>query len=72
MSLPESPWKSLALVSIIATHLVILLLIGVWVGNRVDAFFQTSPWFMVLGLFIGLGAGVLGIIPIIKKFLGGK
>lgn len=67
---PASPWKALSLVSIIGVDLAVCTTIGVWVGRKVDMYFDTAPWLMIVGLFLGMGAGVLSIIVIIKRFLG--
>jgi ATP synthase protein I len=67
---PESPWKALSLVSLIGADLAGCTIIGIWIGQKLDMYFHTDPWWMVVGLFIGLASGLLTIIPIIKRFLG--
>lgn len=66
----ESPWKALSLVSIIGVNLAVSTLVGVWIGKKLDMYFDTVPWLMVGGLLIGLGIGFMSIFPIIKRFLG--
>lgn len=70
MSRPESPWKALSLVSIIGIDLAVCTMIGYWLGNKLDNWSGLSPWGSISGVFIGLTAGVLSIIPVIKKYLG--
>jgi ATP synthase protein I len=70
MNNSNSPWKALSLVSIIGLDLAVSTLISVWLGNKVDHYLGTSPWFVIIGIFIGITFGILMIIPIIKKFLG--
>jgi ATP synthase protein I len=67
---PESPWKALSLVSIIGADLAVCTLIGVWIGNKLDMYFTTAPWLMIVGVLLGIGAGMMTIIPIVKRFLG--
>lgn len=67
---PESPWRALSLVSLIGADLAVCTLIGVWIGQKVDMHFDTAPWWMVVGLFLGIGTGLVTIVPIIKRFLG--
>jgi ATP synthase protein I len=67
---PVSPWKALSLVSIIGVNIAVSTLAGVWIGNKVDMYFNTSPWWMIGCLFLGMGSGFMSIIPIIKRFLG--
>lgn len=66
----ESPWKALSLVSIIGVNLAVSTLVGVWIGKKLDMYFDTVPWLMVGGLLLGLGIGFMSIFPIIKRFLG--
>jgi ATP synthase protein I len=66
----DSPWKALSLVSIIGVNLAVGTLVGIWIGKRMDMYFDTVPWLMVGGLLLGLGAGFMSIFPIIKRFLG--
>lgn len=66
----ESPWKALSLVSIIGVNLAVSTLVGVWIGKKLDMYFDTVPWLMVGGLLLGLGIGFMSILPIIKRFLG--
>jgi len=67
---PESPWKAVTLVSVIGMDIVLCVLLGVWLGRKLDAYFGTGPLLMVVGVFVGIAAGVLIIIPIIRRFLG--
>jgi ATP synthase protein I len=67
---PASPWKALSLVGLIGTDLAVCTLIGVWIGQKVDMYFDTAPWWMIVFLFLGIGTGLVTIVPMIKRFLG--
>ena len=69
MSDPQSPWKALSLVTVIGMDIVICTMAGVWLGRRADQYFDIAPWGMVAGVVVGMGAGVIVIIPFIKKLL---
>ena len=65
-----SPWKALSLVTIIGIDIAACTLIGYWLGSKVDAWLEISPFGLIAGVFIGLAGGVLSIIPVVKKYLG--
>lgn len=64
-----SPWKALSIVSIIGIDLAVCTILGYWLGSRVDRWLGTEPVWLIAGVFAGLGAGVLSIIPMVKKYL---
>jgi len=66
----DSPWKALSLVSIIGIDIALCTSLGVWLGRKADLYFHTSPILMIVGLFIGLGIGIMMIVPLMKKYLG--
>lgn len=70
MSRPQSPWKALSLVSIISIDLAVLTIIGYWLGHKLDLWLNIGPWGTIAGVFLGLVAGILSIIPVIKKYVG--
>jgi ATP synthase protein I len=69
VSNPQSPWKALSLVTVIGMDIVICIMAGVWLGRKADQYFGMAPWGMVAGVMIGIGVGVIIIIPLIKKLL---
>jgi len=66
----KSPWRALAVVGVIGVNLAIFLLIGLWVGKKVDAYFHTSPIFMIIGMVAGIAFGIWSVIGLIKPYLG--
>jgi len=65
----ENPWHAVALVSVISIDLAVFTLIGIWLGNKLDATFTTAPLFLICGLLLGLTAGVFSVTKIVKKYL---
>lgn len=59
----------LILFSEIGVSLLITTLIGVLVGYSVDKQLGTLPVFLIVGFFIGAGAGTLMIVRLVSRFL---
>lgn len=64
-----TPFKALSVVSLIGLDIAVCTFIGYWIGNKADLWLDTAPIWGIIGVFIGLGAGILSIIPIVKKYL---
>ncbi len=65
------PLQAIALYSAILSQLVGSILIGVYTGMWLDSKIGTTPLFLVLCLFIGLGAGVTAMILSVRKYDSG-
>lgn len=65
----DSPYRALGVVSAIGTDLAMCVLGGVYLGKWIDAAAGTSPAFLIVGLFVGLGVGIYSIMLLIKKFM---
>ena len=59
----------LVLFSEIGVSLLVTTLIGVLVGYTVDKQLGTLPVFLVIGFFVGAGAGTVMIIRLVSRFL---
>jgi ATP synthase protein I len=59
----------LALFSEIGLLLLVTTLIGVLVGYWIDRQLGSIPLFILVGLFVGLGIGALGVKRLIDRFL---
>ncbi len=68
MSAP-SPFKTLTTAGLIGLDLAVCVLIGAWLGRKADGWLGTAPFLLIVGLMIGLVAGILSIIPVIRKLL---
>jgi ATP synthase protein I len=64
------PLKAMALMSAISTQLVGSILFGIFAGRWLDTKFETEPLFLVIGLLLGLAAGVYAMLRLIQHFSG--
>lgn len=65
----DNPWRAMAVVGAMSADLAVMVIIGVFVGNKLDQNFQSAPIFLIIGLVLGLLLGILSIIKLIKIFL---
>ncbi len=71
MSPPKkSPYYGLAIYSMVLSQIVGGPLIGLFIGKATDNYFSTSPLFLVIGLLLGLGAGLYGTIHYVRDLTG--
>ncbi len=64
--------KTIGLISALGTDLVVTTFAGVFLGRWLDKTFQTTPLFILLGTFVGLGAGIFGAYLLLKPYIGEK
>ncbi|MDE5414694.1 MULTISPECIES: AtpZ/AtpI family protein [Alkalihalobacterium] len=67
---PQKPYRAMALMTAITSYLVGPVLVGVLAGRWLDGYFDKSPLFMIIGLFLGLGSGIYGLIRLLGSYLG--
>lgn len=65
----ENPWKALFLVSAISIDFAVCVTAGYFIGRWLSGIAGGSPLWMLLGLFIGLGAGITSVIFLVKPFI---
>mgnify|MGYP000909066012 CR=1 FL=1 len=65
----ENPWRAAGLVTAIGAELGVCVGLGWWVGAAMDRDYGTSHWYLV-GLVVGLVAGIGSAIALIRKFAG--
>nr|WP_106406299.1 AtpZ/AtpI family protein [Bacillus marinisedimentorum] len=63
------PFQAMALMSAVLSQLAGSVLIGVFGGRWIDKQFGTMPLFLIVGLLLGLAAGVYGVLRIIQRFM---
>jgi ATP synthase protein I len=66
---PGRGWGYIVLFSEIGVSLLVTTLIGVFVGLWVDKQLGTLPIFLIVGFFVGAGAGTVMIAKLISRFL---
>lgn len=66
------PFQAMALMSGILSQLVGSILIGIFAGRWLDKVTGTEPLFLILGLLIGLAAGVYSMLKLIQHFFSGE
>ncbi|WP_312470448.1 AtpZ/AtpI family protein [Neobacillus sp.] len=71
MQKDRNSFKAMALMSAILSQLVGATLIGIFSGRWLDSYLGTEPIFLIIGLFIGLAAGIYFIFISIRHFFTG-
>lgn len=71
MQKDRNPFKAMALMSAILGQLVGSILIGIFSGRWLDQHWGTEPIFLIIGLFIGLTAGIYAMYISIRHFYSG-
>lgn len=66
------PFQSMALMSAILSQLVGSVLVGIFGGRWLDSVTGTAPLFLIIGLLLGLAAGVTAMIRLIQHFFSGE
>ncbi|NEU30405.1 AtpZ protein [bacterium LRH843] len=66
----RSPWRAMALVSIISSYVIGGVVGGVFLGKWLGEYFGAKPFFLIISLLLGLGMGFYGIFRAIQPFLG--
>lgn len=51
---PKSTWETFAFVSGIGFHFVITIGLCIFLGQKADIYFQTSPIFTLTGIILGV------------------
>ncbi|ASF40890.1 MULTISPECIES: AtpZ/AtpI family protein [Halobacillus] len=64
------PFQAMALTSAIVSQLAGGPLAGVYLGKWIDGQFSTEPTFLIIGIFLGLGAGTYGTIHLVRTYTG--
>lgn len=65
----DNPWRAVTLVTLIGVDMAVCVVAGVYLGKYIDGLLATKPWFMMLGLLLGLGVGVYSVYRIVRGYL---
>ncbi len=65
------PLKASALMTAISSQLVGSILIGIFTGRWLDGFVDTEPLFLIIGLLLGLAAGIFAMLRTVRQYYEG-
>jgi ATP synthase protein I len=71
MKKDRNPYTAMALMSTILASLAGCTLLGVFGGKWLDQQWGTEPIFLIIGLFIGLAAGIYSMLVSVRHFFSG-
>ncbi|MDZ5711246.1 AtpZ/AtpI family protein [Jeotgalibacillus haloalkalitolerans] len=66
------PFHAMVLYSAILSQLTGSVLIGIFGGRWLDRQTETEPLFMIIGLLLGLSAGIYAMLRTVKQFDSGE
>lgn len=59
--------RSAGALSTVGLSFVLALVMGFWIGDRLDAWLHTGPVMTLVGFFLGLAAGMLNVFRTVKQ-----
>jgi ATP synthase protein I len=59
--------KGLSIAARVGVELVAATVVGAGLGYGLDRWLGTAPWLVIVGVFLGATAGLLGIIRLVKN-----
>ncbi len=65
---PDAFRKGLSIAMRIGVELVAALFVGVGLGYLADSYFNSSPIGMLVGVFLGMSAGLLNVYRTASRF----
>jgi ATP synthase protein I len=66
------PLHAMALMTAILSQLVGSVLVGIFLGKWIDHAVGTFPLFLIIGLLLGLAAGVYSMLRLITHYFSGE
>ena len=65
------PMRAVGLVSGLGFMLAAMTVLGAWLGHYLDGRWGTTPWLTLAGTLVGMGAGFLDVVAVLKQ-VGGQ
>jgi len=65
------PMRAVGLVSGLGFMLAVMTVLGAWLGHYLDGRWGTTPWLTLAGTLVGMGAGFLDVVAVLKQ-VGGQ
>ena len=59
--------RSAGALSTVGLAFVLALVIGFWIGDRLDTWLKTAPLFTLVFFFAGLAAGILNVVRTVSR-----
>ncbi|SFA42231.1 Putative F0F1-ATPase subunit Ca2+/Mg2+ transporter [Parageobacillus thermantarcticus] len=66
------PFRAIGLMSAIVSQLAGSVLIGIFGGRWLDRRLDSEPLFLIIGLLLGLTAGISAMLRTIRQFFSGE
>lgn len=64
----RNPIRGITLYTTILSQLVGCILIGIFGGKWIDHHFSTEPYFLIIGLLLGLFIGIWAMLHTVRHF----
>jgi len=64
------PWQAFVMVGTIGVNAVVNILLGIWIGYKIDSWLQLKPLFTIVGIFLGFVFAVISSYYLLKPYLG--
>lgn len=68
MNSKDTPWRVYAVIGSLGLEIILMTVLGAWVGNKLDAVWGTKPILLIVGVLLGLGLGFVGAAYTIRAF----
>jgi ATP synthase protein I len=66
---PEDAWREYASYGSLGLELAVTVLVCAYLGYRLYLYFHTTPWLMIVGVFLGF---IAGVYTIYKRAVAGE
>ncbi|MGP8079948.1 MAG: AtpZ/AtpI family protein [Dehalococcoidales bacterium] len=63
------PWLPMLSLMGMGFYIAIAIILGIWGGHWLDGKMNTSPLWLIIGLFLGIAVAALGVYNMIKPFI---
>lgn len=63
------PWLPMLPLFGMGFYIAIAIILGIWGGHWLDGKMNTSPLWLIIGLFLGIAVAALGVYNMIKPFM---
>ena len=62
MAKDPKAFHAAAKASAYVTQMCLAVIFGAWAGSKLDEFLGTTPWLLLIGLFLGTGFGIYSLV----------